>query len=99
AARIRSRLVKAVNDVLDTVDILVLPTRRKPCKAREAESVADVYEAFSLTLPANVAGLPVLQVPRFMTDGKVDLGMQLMGKAFGDAVLFNLTGKLSQCKG
>jgi len=99
AARIRSRLVKAVNDVLDTVDVLVLPTRRKPCKAGEAESVADVYEAFSLTLPANVAGLPVLQVPRFMTDGKVDLGMQLMGKAFGDAVLFNLTGKLSQCKG
>ena len=99
AGRIRSRLVKAVNDVLGTVDILILPTRRKPFNARGAESVADVYDAFSLTLPANVAGLPVLQAPGFMTDGTVDLGMQLIGPAFGDAALLNLTGKLSHCKG
>ncbi|MBN1893865.1 hypothetical protein JW906_05200 [bacterium] len=95
AGRIRSCLVKALNDVLGTLDILVLPTKRKPCKARGAESVSDVYDAFFLTLPANVAGLPVLQVPGFMTDGSDDLGMQLIGPAFGDAALLNLTGKLS----
>lgn len=99
AGRIRARLVNSINDLLTDVDILVLPTKRKPFEARWAETVGDVYNAFSLTLPASVAGLPVLQVPGFMTDGAEDLGMQLIGPAFGDAALFHLADQLSLCKG
>jgi len=90
AGRIRARLVKSVNDLLDAVDVLVLPTKRKPFEARWAETVHDVYNAFSLTLPANVTGLPVLQVPGFIMDGGDDLGMQWIGPAFGDARLLDL---------
>jgi aspartyl-tRNA(Asn)/glutamyl-tRNA(Gln) amidotransferase subunit A len=99
AGRIRTRLAKAVNNVLDTLDILVLPVKRRPCKARAAETVADVYDAFSMTLLANVAGLPVLQAPGFMADDTVDLGMQLIGKAFDDTLLLGLAKHLSQHKG
>ncbi|MCU0581366.1 MAG: amidase family protein [Syntrophales bacterium] len=90
AGRIRARLVKSVNDLLDAVDVLVLPTKRKPFEARWAETLHDVYNAFSLTLPANVTGLPVLQVPGFIMDGGEDLGMQWIGPAFGDARLLDL---------
>ena len=90
AGRIRARLVKSVNDLLDAVDVLVLPTKRKPFEARWAETLHDVYNAFSLTLPANVTGLPVLQVPGFIVDGGEDLGMQWIGPAFGDARLLDL---------
>jgi len=99
AGRIRARLVKGMNDLLDKVDVLVLPSKRMPFEARRAETVADVYNAFSLTLPANVAGLPVLQVPGFIMNGTQDLGMQLIGPAFGDAGLLGLADHLSQCKG
>jgi aspartyl-tRNA(Asn)/glutamyl-tRNA(Gln) amidotransferase subunit A len=68
-------------------------------EARRAETVADVYRAFTLTLPANVAGLPALQLPGFLMNGTGDLGMQLIGPAFGDAGLLGLANLISQQKG
>ena len=99
AGRIRARLVKGLNDLLDRVDALILPTKRMSFEARRAETVADVYRAFTLTLPANVAGLPALQVPGFLMNGTGDLGMQLIGPAFGDAGLLGLANLISQQKG
>ncbi|HQA82953.1 MAG TPA: amidase family protein [Syntrophales bacterium] len=99
AGRIRARLVKGLNDLLDRVDALILPTKRMSFEARRAETVADVYRAFTLTLPANVAGLPALQLPGFLMNGTGDLGMQLIGPAFGDAGLLGLANLISQQKG
>ena len=99
AGRIRARLVKGLNDLLDRVDALILLTKRMSFEARRAETVADVYRAFTLTLPANVAGLPALQLPGFLMNGTGDLGMQLIGPAFGDAGLLGLANLISQQKG
>ncbi|HPX56562.1 MAG TPA: amidase family protein [Syntrophales bacterium] len=99
AGRIRARLVKGLNDLLDRVDALILPTKRMSFEARRAETVADVYRAFTLTLPANVAGLPALQLPGFLMNGTGDLGMQLIGPAFGDAGLLGLANLIPQQKG
>ncbi len=99
AGRIRSRLIRSLGDLLGTVDVLVMPTKRALCSAREAQTVSDVYQAFALTLCANVAGLPALQVPGFVTGGTEDLGMQLIGPAYGDADLFSLANHVSERKG
>jgi aspartyl-tRNA(Asn)/glutamyl-tRNA(Gln) amidotransferase subunit A len=99
ACRIRSRLVKDMNDLFSKVGVLVLPTKRLPFDARKAETVQDIYGAFALTLPANVAGLPALQMPGFIAEGAGDIGMQLIGPAFSDAELLALANHLSQQEG
>lgn len=99
ACRIRSCLVKDMNDLFSKVGVLVLPTKRLHFDARKAETVQDIYGAFALTLPANVAGLPALQMPGFIAEGAGGIGMQLIGPAFSDAELLALANHLSQQKG
>lgn len=87
ACRIRARLVRAMEDLLAGVDVIALPTRRRGHPAEKAATVSEVYDAFLLTLAASVTGLPALQVPGVVTDGRLDSGLQLVGRRLSDARL------------
>lgn len=94
ASRIRGRLVKDADGLLSRVDALVFPTSRRKTDAA-ATSIDDIYYQGSLTLPANVMGLPAVQIPGFVLDGKQDLGLQIIGPRLGDARLLALAASLS----
>jgi aspartyl-tRNA(Asn)/glutamyl-tRNA(Gln) amidotransferase subunit A len=92
ACRIRSRLVHEVKRLFNDIDTLILPTRRSEFNAYESSTVDEVYDAFSLTLPANLTGLPSMNVPP-------DPGVQLVGPYLGDARLLSMCIQLSEQRG
>jgi len=96
ACRIRARLVKESRSLFRRVDLLASPTRRAIIDPSRAGTVDQVYDAFSLTLPASLTGQPALTLPNFLTDQVGDLGLQLVGPFFGDEQLLELGWQLSR---
>jgi aspartyl-tRNA(Asn)/glutamyl-tRNA(Gln) amidotransferase subunit A len=95
ACRNRRRLVRATNDLFGDVDLLVCPTRRLEHDAARAATINQIYDAFSLTLPANVTGQPSLHVPSLALHSGADIGVQLIGLRLEDTRLFSIGMKLS----
>jgi len=96
ASQIRARMVKEVNGLFTGIDALAFPTRRKGLHRAAATSVDDIYDECVLTLPANVLGLPSVQIPGFVLDGNTDFGLQIIGARFTDARLLSLAVLLSR---
>ena len=96
ACRIRRRLVERTKALLEKVDVLVCPTRRRNRDAFAATTVEEVYDAFALALPANVTGQPSLSIPGFMGNGANDLGLQFVGPHLGDMRLLSLAARVTR---
>ncbi|MHC1724779.1 MAG: amidase family protein [Syntrophobacteraceae bacterium] len=94
ACRIRAKLVAESRKLLSDLDLLIFPTRRAAVDITQTDSVAQVYESFSLTLPANITGQPALTLPGFLSAQNGDLGLQMVGAHFGDEHLFEVAGRL-----
>ncbi len=100
ACRIRARLVKHMEALFNEVDFLILPTRRHGLNVVNRTTIDEVYDVFSLALPANVTGLPAIHIPGSVLQDETDLGMQLIGPRLSDAHLLSLAGTLSHlCQG
>ncbi|MDD5775758.1 MAG: amidase family protein, partial [Candidatus Omnitrophica bacterium] len=95
ACRIRARLVKAINSLFAGVDALAFPTRVSGSGDEAATVTENLYNEFVLTLPANVAGVPAVQMPGYCIDGGIDYGLQLYGPRLSDAWLLALAARLS----
>ncbi|WP_054031876.1 amidase family protein [Desulfatitalea tepidiphila] len=95
ACRLRCRLVRAVDDLLGKVDILVLPTRRPASDPAQAATIQATYAVFALTLPASVTGHPALQVPNPGVAADRDTGLQLIGRRLDDGRLLAIGQHLS----
>ena len=72
---------------LDGIAGLTLAAHVEPTAARTIE---DTYEAFGFTLPANLTGLPAVQIPGLARHGSKDFGVHIMGKPFKDPDLMGL---------
>lgn len=94
ACRIRRRLVRMMEALFETVDVLVCPTRRAGHDAEAATTIDEVYDAFALALPANVTGQPCLSVPGLVCDGDFDAGLQIAGPPLSDARLLAFAARL-----
>jgi aspartyl-tRNA(Asn)/glutamyl-tRNA(Gln) amidotransferase subunit A len=96
AGRIRARMLKEINDVFTGVDALTFATSRKQAHQEEnIKTVGDIYHDCLLTLPANVMGLPAIQIPGFIHDENTDFGIQIMGPPLSDSRLLSLAARLS----
>lgn len=96
ACRIRARVVKKTEELFNTADWLILPTRRPDFDAATASTINEVYDAFSLTCFANLTGLPAVVVPGLALDEDMDVGLQLVGPLLSDARLLSLGSRLSR---
>ncbi|MFJ7779550.1 amidase [Streptomyces yangpuensis] len=95
AQRARTLLRQAWLDMMEAVDVIAAPT--VPITAVAAgqtavtwrdgtvESVSDAY--VRLSAPANVTGVPSLTVPVGLDPQGLPIGMQLMGRPFGEAAV------------
>ena len=54
-----------------------------------------MYNVDICTIPANIAGLPAISVPCGFSDD-MPVGMQLIGKAFSESILFNVAYAFEQ---
>jgi aspartyl-tRNA(Asn)/glutamyl-tRNA(Gln) amidotransferase subunit A len=96
ACRIRRRLVQKIQALLEKVDVLVCPAQRSFQDKGALSTIEEVYDTFALTLPANVTGQPSLSVPGFVTNGGLDLGLQLVGAPLADVQLLSFAARLAR---
>jgi len=99
AQRLRTRLVRHLEDLLSRVDVLATPTT--PCTAPVIpdDALRDGESNLSLTTrimqyvqAANLSGLPAISVPCGRDPGGLPVGFQLMGRAWEEPLLLRLAG-------
>ncbi|MDA3644063.1 amidase [Saccharopolyspora indica] len=98
AQRARTLMRDAWARVLEEVDVIAAPT--VPMTAVQAgqetvtwpdgavEAVSDAY--VRLSSPANITGVPALSVPVGHSTAGMPIGMQLLGRAFGERTLLRV---------
>ena len=96
AQRVRSLIRRdydrAFDDAGPGVDVIAMPTTPAPA-FRLGEHLQDplaMYLGDVFTVSANLTGLPAISVPAGFTAARLPVGLQLVGRAFGEATLLRL---------
>ena len=97
AQKVRTIIKKEMDGVLEKVDCLLTPT--SPHAAfkigEQANDPLKMYLEDIFMSPASLAGLPAMSVPcgfakPHRSESHLPVGMQLIGKRFGEEILFNV---------
>ncbi|MCD8026775.1 MAG: Asp-tRNA(Asn)/Glu-tRNA(Gln) amidotransferase subunit GatA [Clostridiales bacterium] len=98
AQNLRGTIVKAFSDAFENCDAILAPT--VPMTAFEkGHAVSDPVETYLTdicTVPVNIAGLPGVSIPCGFNKNGMPIGMQLIGKSFGEARILNAAYKYQQ---
>jgi len=100
AQKVRTLLVREHREALDGIDAIVTPTSPTvafPIGDKAADPLA-MYACDLLTIPSCLAGLPGLSIPCGLSDG-LPVGLQLIGRQFGENGLFRIGRALEQALG
>ena len=96
AQRVRSLIRRDYDRAFDAagpgVDVVAMPTTPAPA-FRLGEHLQDplaMYLGDVFTVSANLTGLPAISVPAGFTAARLPIGLQLVGRAFGEATLLRL---------
>jgi aspartyl-tRNA(Asn)/glutamyl-tRNA(Gln) amidotransferase subunit A len=93
AQRMRTRITEELNAALTPCDALLMPTSPEPAWPLGAKpDPLSLYKADLFTIPASLAGLPAVSVPA--ARAPLPIGVQLVGRAFGERALLSLAGAL-----
>ena len=90
AMRARQLLLEDFKRAFEEVDAIICPTIPTPA-FRLGEKVDDpltMYLSDIFTVPASLAGLPAISVPSGLSRGNLPLGIQIMGRRFGEETVF-----------
>ena len=90
AQKVRRLILSDFEKAFEQVDAILTPTSPTPAFKRGERSddplamyLSDVY-----TISVNLAGLPAISVPSGFTESGLPIGLQVIGKAFGEAEMF-----------
>ena len=92
ALSIRDDMKKEFDRVFQTYDLLIGPTTTTTAYGLE-ENVDDPMKSFLddvLVIPVNMAGLPSLNIPLGKSQENMPFGLQIIGKAFDEATIYQL---------
>jgi Asp-tRNA(Asn)/Glu-tRNA(Gln) amidotransferase A subunit family amidase len=97
ASRIRTRIARHFADVLRRVDVIATPTTACTAPPIAPDSLATGESNLTMTdqimrfAPVgNLAGLPALTLPVGYDAGRLPIGLQLMGRAWDEALLLRM---------
>lgn len=91
AQKVRSLIAQDFQRAFEQVDVIMGPTAPTPA-FKLGEKVSDplqMYLADIFTIPVNLAGLPGISVPGGRSSENLPIGVQLIGKPFGETELLN----------
>lgn len=100
ALKTRTLVKQEFDQVFETVDCILSPVA--PTTAPAFGEIQDPVSAFMgdvYTVPANVAGLPALSLPCGMDANGLPIGMQLMGPAFSEPMLYRVGHEVEEALG
>jgi aspartyl-tRNA(Asn)/glutamyl-tRNA(Gln) amidotransferase subunit A len=103
AQRVRSLIKRDFEDCFNAgVDAILTPTTPSAAFAIGEQGGADPVEMYLndiFTVTVNMAGLPGLSVPGGLDANGLPLGLQLIGRPFGEETLFALAEVIEQAAG
>lgn len=93
AGRLRRLIAQDFEKVFHECDVLLSATTPTPAFAfgEKPKDPISMYMNDVLTVPANIAGLPGISVPVGLSETGLPLGLQLVGPALSEALLFDVS--------
>lgn len=90
AQRSRAVLSRRFNSALADVDVAITASSMEPaCLIDDPVACERIYEAHARA-PCNLTGNPALSMPSGFSSAGLPLGVQLVGKPFGEALLYRV---------
>lgn len=102
AAQARSLVIQEFEEVFKSCHAILTPvtaTPAWPLGTLPEEMGGSKYSNDRFTLPASLTGMPALSVPAGLTREGLPVGMQLMGKAFSEKLLYQLAALYEDAHG
>jgi len=91
AQRVRTLVRRDFQEAFERVDVIAAPTTPGVAfKFGEKEDPLQMYLNDVFTIPGNLSGLPGVSVPAGFTMAGLPIGLQLIGRAFDEAVLLRV---------
>ncbi len=98
AMKVRTKIKQDFDEVFKKVDAILTPTA--PTGAfklgEKSKDPLEMYLSDIYTISANLAGVPAISIPGGVVDGNLPVGLQFIGKPFGEGTLFQLAHAFEQ---
>ncbi|KJR46903.1 Aspartyl-tRNA(Asn) amidotransferase subunit A [Desulfosporosinus sp. I2] len=97
AQKVRTLIKQDFDQAFEEFDVLLSPTAPTPAfkfGEKSANPLA-MYLSDITTVPINLAGIPAISIPAGFVNG-LPIGMQLMGKAFAEGMLYRVAYTFEQ---
>jgi amidase/aspartyl-tRNA(Asn)/glutamyl-tRNA(Gln) amidotransferase subunit A len=106
---IRTDVLDAIEDLFETVDLLVCPTlgALPPRNATDGDTLGpreiagrpvDPGIGWCLTYPFNFSGHPAASVPAGLAGGRLPVGLQIVGRRFADATVLRASAAFERVR-
>jgi aspartyl-tRNA(Asn)/glutamyl-tRNA(Gln) amidotransferase subunit A len=97
AMKVRTLIKRDFDEVFKKVDVLAAPVAPTPAfKLGEVQDPLTMYLNDLFTIPSSLAGVCAMSVPCGKTAQGLPLGVQLIGKMYGEESLFNAAAALER---
>jgi aspartyl-tRNA(Asn)/glutamyl-tRNA(Gln) amidotransferase subunit A len=101
ASQIRTLIRNDFQSAFESCDAILSPVAPTPAYPIGAtlDDPLTMYLSDIFTLSANLAGIPGISVPCGFSDDGMPIGLQIMGRHFGEAMLFRIARQFEQAVG
>ena len=98
AQKVRRLILGDFESAFEQVDAILTPTSPTPAfkRGERADDPLAMYLSDIYTISVNLAGLPAISVPSGFTESGLPIGLQIIGKAFGEAEMFAVANAFEQ---
>lgn len=98
AQKVRALIAQDFKNAFEQVDMIISPTAPTPAYklGEKVDNPLDMYLGDAFTIPVSLAGLPGISVSAGFSREKLPIGVQLIGRPFAEAELFNAAYALEQ---
>jgi aspartyl-tRNA(Asn)/glutamyl-tRNA(Gln) amidotransferase subunit A len=99
--KVRALIAQDFHDAFRKVDAILTPTSPVPAfkLGERTNDPLQMYLADIYTVTGSLAGVPGISVPTGKIDGKLPVGLQIFGPAFGEARVLQLAHAFEQAGG
>jgi len=91
AQKVRAKITEEFKKVFEDVDVILTPTTPAPAfKFGEKSDPISMYLSDIFTVPANIAGVPAISIPKGVHSNGMPLDIQITASHFAEEKLFSL---------
>ncbi len=100
AQKVRTLIKQDFDAAFEAADVLLTPTTPGPAFGiKEKQDPLEMYLNDIFTVPINMAGLPGISVPAGLTEDRLPLGLQLIGRAYDESTMLRAARVIEDAAG